>query len=258
MNSRNLALDNISLQLMQMYWRFGRLGLICLVSTVSVLVSVGLVLLYAYFATHEVRHFILTELLPLAVIIPLVVASGTSFFVVRLLVHLDRSLDEVTKLSTTDPLTGSANRRGFLVAAEQNIHTLRQAKESMVGMIDMDYFKKINDTLGHKTGDEVLAALAQNLDVEIGGLGFAGRIGGDEFAFIAFGTESELSDLEKRLLNNCVTFETANGVSASASMGIIRLNYGENIEEALARADESLYSIKKNRPAANDNIHKAA
>ena len=93
--------------------------------------------------------------------------------------------DALCEISSRDPLTGLANRRQFELALASEIDRVARAGESaLVLMIDIDFFKKVNDTYGHAAGDLVLKAVAQALHDCIRPMDTVARFGGEEFAMI--------------------------------------------------------------------------
>lgn len=247
MDTHTLELSRFEQRLISMYQRWGPAGIIAMVTMIALSLSVITTTGLSMYLFDDFQWDTFLPYLILAVIVPLMVAPTASFIIVRLLGKLELAYQSVMRISTTDPLTGSANRRGFLSAASQNIHTLQEAESCLVGMADLDRFKSINDTHGHKTGDEALQLYASRLDAEIGQLGVVGRLGGDEFAFIALGTETTLFRLRNRLEDNCRDIELPNGLEIQCSIGMVTLEQNETLESALARADKQLYESKRNR-----------
>lgn len=246
---------------MKLYKRFGAFGLIALATLFSVVSSlvVGVPM-----TTFALRDSTLAELkdpisyIPITAMVPLIIAPIVTYGFTRLLKNLDDANKRIIHLSTTDPLTGSANRRGFMTAASQNIHTLRDADSCMVGMVDLDKFKLVNDTYGHQVGDQVLTCVAERLSEEIDELGIVGRLGGDEFAFVAFAPELTLRDLKNRINANCISLHTPDGIEFSCSIGMVSLIENESIDDALARADSLLYDIKASRRSGPESIVRRA
>ena len=98
---------------------------------------------------------------------------------------LQAVLDGLCELSSRDALTGLANRRQFELALASEVDRVARAGEpAMVLMIDIDHFKKVNDTHGHQAGDLVLKAVAQGLQECIRPMDTLARFGGEEFAMI--------------------------------------------------------------------------
>lgn len=243
---------------MDLYLRFGSIGLIVVITIFSIAASIaGAIPLISSMAGTATPEDLNNPFyyLHVVVLVPLFVAPLCTFMLTRLLGRLNEAYEKVTQLSTTDPLTGSANRRGFMDAATQNIHTLQDADSCMVGMVDLDKFKLVNDTYGHQVGDEALTCVAQRLANEVNEHGLVGRLGGDEFAFIAFGAGEFLKDLQERVNLQCTKLTLSNGVDISCSIGMVTLQEAESVEDALARADHLLYQVKSGDSPSNDGLY---
>jgi two-component system cell cycle response regulator len=99
--------------------------------------------------------------------------------------YLQRLIDGLIDLSLKDPLTGLGNRRHFLSVLERSIETVARSGESvLLLLLDIDHFKKINDTHGHLAGDQVLQAVATCLASCLRPMDTVARYGGEEFAVI--------------------------------------------------------------------------
>jgi diguanylate cyclase (GGDEF)-like protein len=151
--------------------------------------------------------------------------------------------------SSTDPLTGLRNRRGFYRSASKLLTADRRALGLCVVMIDLDHFKRINDTYGHATGDRILVAVADNLR-RISDLGTViARVGGEEFLVAETnGTQKALQTAEAMRL---AIAATPWGVTASFGVSSIRLS-SENetlnrqiIERLVETADVAMYEAKR-------------
>jgi diguanylate cyclase (GGDEF)-like protein len=155
------------------------------------------------------------------------------------------------KESTIDELTGLANRRGFLMLAEQHALLARRTGEHfVVAFIDMDRLKPINDTLGHQAGDAAIVEIADVLRICFRGSDILGRLGGDEFAALLPATEenSEAS-IRQRL---CAELQTRNDkpdrrYALCISVGIVATDphHTLSVEEMLAQADALMYEEKQ-------------
>jgi diguanylate cyclase len=100
-------------------------------------------------------------------------------------VWMQAMIDALCELSSRDPLTGLSNRRQFELALASEIDRVARAGEpALVLMIDIDHFKKVNDTHGHSAGDQVLKAVARALHDCIRPMDTVARFGGEEFAMI--------------------------------------------------------------------------
>lgn len=146
-----------------------------------------------------------------------------------------------------DFLTGVMGRRLFLqhcqnIQNDQRIH----GHQGWFLFLDVDWFKQINDKLGHMAGDETLKKFAMFLKEQFEPYGAVGRVGGDEFAVMI---EEEMSQevLEKELEQ---FFQNISGiqkeVTVSCSIGVYRFTYPKTIKELLTKTDEILYEAKAN------------
>ncbi len=174
-----------------------------------------------------------------------------------------RSLeDEIRKLSdevSTDPLTQIANRRGMMRAFEAEQARLeRQGGELAIGLLDVDNFKKLNDQMGHQTGDEALKFLARRVGECLRPIDVVARYGGEEFVVLLPDTpldegQQVLTRLQRTLSAEFFTHEDKK-VFITFSAGVTTYRPGEAIEAALERADIGLYEAKhtgKNRTCSN-------
>jgi diguanylate cyclase (GGDEF)-like protein len=157
----------------------------------------------------------------------------------------------LTKLVMIDDLTGLLNRRGFLILAKELSYLAHRNKKNMgLLMIDIDKFKKINDTHGHQKGDEVLKGVATSLKASVRKSDIVGRFGGEEF-IILFPTI--LSDALRRIAEMIrIGVENARPVgipvtiSIGVMQGIIKSDPDRELFSWIAKADESLYQAKAN------------
>jgi len=158
---------------------------------------------------------------------------------------------ELTRLATTDALTGLANRRHFLEQMDLELARIHRFSEpAALLMLDLDHFKRINDTHGHAWGDTTLRAFAKTMQQHLRKTDLAGRLGGEEFALLLPGTELEAArhfaeELRQRVRD--MTMEIGNReLKITVSIGIARLDRDDLITDAaLARADAALYRAKE-------------
>ena len=162
-------------------------------------------------------------------------------------------------LATTDDLTGVNNRRQYVELTKREIRRCRRYGSALsLIMIDIDHFKKINDSYGHPIGDEVLEALARTCEANTRENDILGRMGGDEFAITLLVCELDQAvTLAKRLCESVsqVPVATNEGnINFSISAGVAQLMHGEeDMASLLRRADQALYASKRegrNRVAA--------
>jgi diguanylate cyclase (GGDEF)-like protein len=154
------------------------------------------------------------------------------------------------KLANKDGLTGLMNRRHFLQTADTELQRAQRYQRPVtVGMADLDFFKKLNDTYGHAAGDAVLRAFAELANEMLRQSDFVCRYGGEEFAFLF--PESTLVEAEKlaeRFRARCADYDIripdGRLVRVTLSMGLADASACP-IEVALRRADEALYMAKR-------------
>ncbi len=160
---------------------------------------------------------------------------------------------ELQRLSTevaTDPLTQIANRRGLIQAFEaEQSRTERSGQPLSVGLLDIDNFKKLNDSLGHQTGDEALKFLAHHVKQALRPMDTVARYGGEEFVVLLPDTTAEEAQVVLTRLQRTLTAQffmhEERQVFITFSAGVTLYRPGERLEEALERADEALYEAKR-------------
>lgn len=195
-----------------------------------------------------------------------IAVAGLVILAVSLIAHrfyrLNRTLEreiqsrrrleaELWTLASTDELTGIANRRHFIDrAAEAFAAARRDGSALALVMIDLDYFKSINDTLGHAGGDWVLRATAEALIWELRPTDLAGRLGGEEFGVIMPGlSEIDAAAAAERLRQRLTLirppFPGGERLAISASIGLAHAGPDDQgIYALLARGDQALYAAK--------------
>ena len=154
--------------------------------------------------------------------------------------------------ATTDPLTKLYNRRYFTDTSRQLLNLARREKQRMsLIMLDIDKFKSVNDTYGHKAGDEVIVSLADTILLGKRKSDFACRYGGEEFVVVLPDTTIEgAKGLAEKIRENVEkkAVETeGRSIAFTVSIGVSEIDVGKeaNIEAGLKRADEALYEAKK-------------
>lgn len=172
---------------------------------------------------------------------------STGYFAERSTYMLKQHRVHVTRTIEIDSLTGVMGRRLFLqhcqnIQSDQRIH----GHQGWFLFLDVDWFKQINDKLGHIAGDETLKKFAMFLKEQFEPYGAVGRVGGDEFAVMI---EEEMSQeaLEEEMKQ---FFQNISGiqkeVTVSCSIGVYRFTYPKTIKELLTKTDEILYEAKAN------------
>jgi diguanylate cyclase (GGDEF)-like protein len=164
--------------------------------------------------------------------------------------HIDMTKEkqyeqQLAKLANHDPLTGLANRH----ALQAQFDLLKKLGPLSIAFIDLDDFKNVNDTLGHRSGDEVLLQLSQRLHESCPPEVTIGRIGGDEFILLLPWSleHPEINHIARCCLDAAITpFELGNGAAkVGASIGVNESWVDDTFNNAVIRADESMYLIKR-------------
>lgn len=155
---------------------------------------------------------------------------------------------QLEELAATDELTNLYNRRYFLRMAARELNLLEGEACHGLALIDLDHFKRINDNYGHAAGDQVLQAFAQRAENCLRDTDVLARYGGEEFVLlIPLCTERQLIECCERVRESYaqVKLDVLPDVSLSLSIGMTLLECGDNLDEALQRADQALYLAKR-------------
>ena len=177
--------------------------------------------------------------------------------------ELAASKDQVEKLhkelqsargeALIDPLTGILNRRGFEGAAKQIFDDPSALEKGVCAlMIDIDHFKKVNDTYGHLFGDKIIRGVAETVKSKVRGQDSVARVGGEEFAVLL--TETDIKgaqtvaehvrqSIERSKVRRLDSQEHISGITIS--IGVSKYSSGENVADLLDHADKALYLSKQ-------------
>lgn len=165
---------------------------------------------------------------------------------------LRQDRDLAVKASQTDELTSISNRRFMMAALETLVVRELGATpvRGCVSIMDLDYFKRINDHFGHQAGDLVLVDFARRVHPLVRRRDSFGRIGGEEFMLILPDTSlSQGEMIIERILQavrNARPIEAMPGFSYTCSAGLVAMHGGETAREVYSRADAALYEAKQN------------
>ncbi|HTP62832.1 MAG TPA: GGDEF domain-containing protein [Burkholderiales bacterium] len=163
--------------------------------------------------------------------------------------QLADTLEQVQRLASRDELTRALNRRSLLAALErERSRAERSGAPFCVAMIDLDHFKKVNDTYGHAAGDAVLRAFAATAHETMRNTDIFGRYGGEEFLLILVGSAppAALEAVERVRMAVAARDWRSIVPNAAVTMSAGAAGYmkGETVEHLLNRADQALYQAK--------------
>ncbi len=236
----------------------------------ALVVCIFLNLSYYFYVTDDIQNTLTTFKWPLFLLVTLSLAAyGTVFYSLKRFTAmyaleaenlkiqnetglLHQAAIELEKYANYDTLTGLPNRRFFFEILERVLaESGRNTSKVAILFIDLDGFKDINDTYGHKVGDGVLVTVGSRLLMCIRESDFAARLGGDEFAVIFHNIEDVLSaeNLGKRIhkmLQEVMYIDTIE-CKVNSSIGIaIYPDTGKDSDTLLRNADLAMYEIKRN------------
>ena len=166
--------------------------------------------------------------------------------------ELEKYSKKLKKQATTDTLTGLANRRKITELLKEEIKKLKEDNNNNFNiiMLDIDFFKKVNDNYGHPMGDEVIKKVSNHMQDKVGSEGVVGRFGGEEFLTILYNNDIQKTALLADQIRNDIEskrieFE-GKQISVTVSMGIACSAETAVYQELLNKADERLYKAKEN------------
>lgn len=160
-------------------------------------------------------------------------------------------IPDLLRLAQTDPLSGIFNRRAFSEAAQEQLRLAQQSGQPLaLALIDVDFFKQINDTHGHDAGDQVIRRVSELLRSALRSSDLLGRLGGDEFAILVQlegGAATRMLERTRELIQR-TAIATGDGrtVQASLSVGVASTagTAGHDLSALLGAADAALYVAK--------------
>jgi diguanylate cyclase (GGDEF)-like protein len=164
-------------------------------------------------------------------------------------IQLKEAYRRIEELAELDELTGSFNRRCIMRMLDDEIARAHRTRTPFsVALIDLDWFKRINDAYGHPTGDEVLRTFAITVFANIRSIDRFGRYGGEEFLLILPETPHDVAarilDRQREIIADLDWSAFSPGMSVTISAGVATLTPNEAPDALLARADSALYAAK--------------
>ncbi|TAN41748.1 MAG: diguanylate cyclase [Nitrospirae bacterium] len=201
---------------------------------------------------QEIRKVVTSSVVVLSVV--LVFVFGVLYFLMsRITRQLSKTQEELHLMAITDGLTKLYNRRYMILRVEEEFDRVTRKKVPSMGLImaDIDYFKKINDTYGHLTGDEVLKEVAHRIRTSVRKYDMVGRYGGEEFLILLPNSSIDETKIVAERIWNAVREKNVDQCKITISLGATCTAGNEELNSAINRADEGLY---KSKQAGRDRI----
>lgn len=176
---------------------------------------------------------------------------------IALNIKLHLQIQDMQKLTATDELTGTFNRRSFIQESNQSMLLFFNAQTPFsIGVLDIDHFKTLNDFYGHQAGDYVLKCMTENIQAYLGEQDFLARIGGEEFAIILPARSKEAVKLFKQIRTAIEAMKLPYQeeiICFTVSIGVAEVQPTDaNAEAVFKRADKALYQAKQ---AGRNRVH---
>lgn len=214
-------------------------------------ISIAISLLITFLILLATRTEMMPIIFIIATIAPAVTAPIVSWSISGLMIKVQKLEETHRKLAMYDHLTGLLSRREFLAQGNELLQMCQSNNQPVVfAYLDLDHFKKINDTYGHAAGDEVLVSFANLVKKTLRQEDLLGRLGGEEFALILVNTRVVEAKQKLELLRKSVAKMTINyaeqQLKITVSLGVADWDrpHEENLISLMKRADNALYSAK--------------
>ncbi len=160
---------------------------------------------------------------------------------------LNRQLEEIAH---QDMLTGVSSRHYFMMRFQQELNRNQRSKQPMtLLMMDVDYFKRVNDTWGHQVGDQVLSDLGHLMVENSRNYDVVGRYGGEEFCLLLPGVDAvtglQMAEKLRERVERQIIIPGSDGIHVTISIGVALYAKGQSAEELINAADQALYKAKR-------------
>lgn len=191
----------------------------------------------------------------MATVVPIVSILGAQLNSLRVKLQMQKgelleAMARIRDMAQHDELTGLCNRRymnELLVATARQME--RSGQVFSICIIDIDYFKKVNDTFGHRVGDEVLRCFAAQTSMNLRPTDTVARWGGEEFLMLMCDTRADQALISVQRLHGTIKaleIPAAPDLRITFSTGVAEFRPYESLDAAIERADQALYTAKKN------------
>lgn len=163
---------------------------------------------------------------------------------------LNEAMHKISSMAITDELTTLCNRRHLMnILRRQKGLADRGDYDFTLCFVDLDYFKRINDTFGHQAGDKTLQAVAKVLQASVRDVDYVARLGGEEFVLLLVRTglrdAAQVAERVRIAIEMLDLSDIETGLKLTVSQGIAQYQRSESIEEVMHRADLALYEAKR-------------
>ena len=171
--------------------------------------------------------------------------------IIELQADLLAAKQDLLEQSRTDPLTGAPNRRAILEQIEAEMsRTKREGTRLSLSMIDIDRFKKVNDTYGHAAGDSVLRECVERASSAVRPYDSLGRVGGEEFLLVLPGADDigalAIGKRIRAAIGDTDFHVDGTHIRVTVSQGVVTWDGHASVDDVIASADEAMYRAKKN------------
>jgi diguanylate cyclase (GGDEF)-like protein len=185
------------------------------------------------------------------ILILLALAAWAALAALRAQREAAAATEELRRLATVDELTGLPNRRLFLARLEQELARARRTGSQLcLATLDVDHFKRINDTHGHPAGDAVLRQMAAVIRERLRIEDSPARLGGEEFALLLPNTHPHQAHLvcdrlRAAIASQLIRVPGGGAIRVTVSTGVAAWTDGDDLEELMRRSDAALYEAKQ-------------
>ena len=180
--------------------------------------------------------------------------------IIQLQSELLAAKQDLLHQSRTDPLTGVFNRRAILSQIEKELsRAKREDKKLSLSLLDIDHFKKVNDTYGHISGDKVLRECVKRIGSAMRMYDSLGRVGGEEFLVVIPGAQGKdacaIGERIRSVIGDKDILVNGSSIRVTISQGLVTWDGNMSLDELVAKADQALYRAKEN---GRNRVEKAA